>query len=117
MITFLAIIENMQHILLGTDSRGAYFEDFLSQHNLFPNDWEIHIDVTPGGTIKTISEKHLTKVKTLPVTVNTQIVIMIAGGIHCNHENFQQPDLFQFVPASLCQSYFLLDTFKYIHQS
>jgi arginine decarboxylase-like protein len=52
--------------LLGTDSRGAYFEDFLSQHNLFPNDWEIHIDVTPGGTIKTISEKHLTKVKTLP---------------------------------------------------
>jgi hypothetical protein len=45
------------------------------QHNLFPNDWEIHIDVTPGGTIKTISEKHLTKVKTLPVTVNTQIVI------------------------------------------
>jgi arginine decarboxylase-like protein len=73
----------MQHILLGTDSRGAYFEDFLSQHNLFPNDWEIHIDVTPGGTIKTISEKHLTKVKTLPVTVNTQIVIMIAGGI-CN---------------------------------
>ena len=73
----------MQHILIGTDSRGAYFEDFLSQHNLFPNDWEIHIDVTPGGTIKTISEQLLTKVKTLPVTVNTQIVIMIAGGI-CN---------------------------------
>ena len=73
----------MKHILLGTDSRGAYFEDFLSQHNLFPNDWEIHIDVTPGGTIKTISEKLLTKVKTLPVTVNTQIVIMIAGGV-CN---------------------------------
>ena len=73
----------MQHILLGTDSRGAYFEDFLSQHNLFPNDWEIPIDVAPGGTIKTISEKLLTKVKTLPVTVNTQIVIMIAGGI-CN---------------------------------
>ena len=73
----------MHYILIGTDSKGGYFEDFLSQHNLFPNDWEIHIDVTPGGTIKTISEKHLTKVKTLPVTVNTQLVIMIAGGI-CN---------------------------------
>jgi hypothetical protein len=32
---------------------------------------------------KTISEKLLTKVKTLPVAINTQIVIMIAGGI-CN---------------------------------
>ena len=73
----------MHHILIGTDSRGAYFEDFLSQHNLLPNDWEIHIDVTPGGTIKTISEKLLTKVKTLPVTDSTQIVIMIDGGI-CN---------------------------------
>jgi hypothetical protein len=51
--------------------------------NLFQNDWEIHNDVAPGGTIKTISEKLLTKVKTLPVTVSTQIVIMIAGGI-CN---------------------------------
>jgi hypothetical protein len=41
------------------------------------------IDVAPGGTIKTISEKLLTKVKTLPVAINIQIVIMIAGGI-CN---------------------------------
>jgi pentose-5-phosphate-3-epimerase len=73
----------MHHILIGTDSRGAYFKDFLSQHNLFSNDWEIHIDVAPGGTIKTISEKLLIKVKTLPVAINTQIVIMIAGGI-CN---------------------------------
>jgi hypothetical protein len=56
----------MHHILIGTDSRGGYFEDFLSQHNLFSNDWVIHIDVAPGGTIKTISEKLLTKVKTLP---------------------------------------------------
>jgi hypothetical protein len=44
----------MHHIWIGTDSRGEYFEDFLSQHNLFPNDWEIHIDVAPGGTIKTL---------------------------------------------------------------
>lgn len=73
----------MHHILIGTDSRGAYFEDFLSHHNLFPNDWEIYIDVAPGGTIKTISEKLLTKVKTLPVTINSQILIMIADGI-CN---------------------------------
>jgi hypothetical protein len=73
----------MHHIWIGTDSRGEYFEDFLSQHNLFPNDWEIHIDVAPGGTIKTISEKLLTNVKTIPVAINTQIVIMIAGGI-CN---------------------------------
>jgi hypothetical protein len=65
----------MHHILIGTDSRGAYFKDFLSQHNLFSNDWEIHIDVAPGGTIKTISEKLLIKVKTLPVAINTQIVI------------------------------------------
>ena len=73
----------MHYILIGTYSRGGYFEDFLSQHNLFPNDWEIHNDVAPGGTIKTISEKLFTKVKTLPVTANTQIVIMIDGGI-CN---------------------------------
>jgi hypothetical protein len=50
---------------------------FLVNINLLPNDWEIHNDVAPGGTIKTISEKLLTKVKTLPVTDSTQIVIMI----------------------------------------
>jgi hypothetical protein len=66
----------MHHILIGPDSRGAYFDDFLSQHNLFPNDWEIHIDVAPGGTIKTISEKLLTKVKILPVTVNTPFIML-----------------------------------------
>lgn len=27
--------------------------------------------------------------------------------LHCNHKHFQQPDLFQFVPASRCRSYFL----------
>ena len=81
MFCFLTRI--MHHILIGTDSRGNYFEDFLNQNNPFPDNWSVHIDVGPGRTVKRISQSILEKVKNLPVTSESNIVVMIAGGI-CN---------------------------------
>lgn len=73
----------MHHILIGTDSRGKYLQEYVEQYDPFPATWSTHVEIYPGKTISEICYNLINKIKVLPVEENSNIVVMIAGGI-CN---------------------------------
>ncbi|CAG2185618.1 unnamed protein product [Mytilus edulis] len=70
-------------ILIGTDSQGKYLQKYVEQYDLFPAILSTHVEIYPGKTISEICYNLINKIKVLPVEEDSNIVVMIAGGI-CN---------------------------------